>query len=66
MFKERYDDFEKLHSKSSETFQKYKTEMDKVSIFTPVLYFFVCYVDIQKCWQIYKQYLKMYNCKNAL
>uniref|UniRef100_A0A2C9M0E1 Uncharacterized protein n=1 Tax=Biomphalaria glabrata TaxID=6526 RepID=A0A2C9M0E1_BIOGL len=30
MFKERYDDFERLHAKSSETFQKYKTEMDKV------------------------------------
>lgn len=31
MFKERYDDFEKLHSRSSETFQKYKTEMDKMT-----------------------------------
>ncbi|XP_055889137.1 alpha-taxilin-like isoform X1 [Biomphalaria glabrata] len=31
MFKERYDDFERLHAKSSETFQKYKTEMDKMT-----------------------------------
>jgi len=31
MFKERYDDFEKLHSRSNETFQKYKTEMDKMT-----------------------------------
>ncbi|XP_012944111.1 alpha-taxilin isoform X2 [Aplysia californica] len=31
MFKERYDDFERLHSRSSETFQKYKTEMDKMT-----------------------------------
>jgi len=31
MFKERYDDFEKLHSRSNDTFQKYKTEMDKMT-----------------------------------
>ncbi|KAH9519459.1 hypothetical protein Btru_002720 [Bulinus truncatus] len=31
MFKERYDEFEKLHTRSSETFQKYKTEMDKMT-----------------------------------
>ncbi|XP_059171447.1 alpha-taxilin-like [Physella acuta] len=31
MYKERYDEFEKLHTRSSETFQKYKTEMDKMT-----------------------------------
>lgn len=31
MFKERYDEFEQLHTRSNDTFQKYKTEMDKMT-----------------------------------